>query len=81
MAIREQQSSTAAQPTTNTAANTTANTTRDDRPIIVLPRSTVLDTPSGNTLRKLVEAGIKLGISSRGVGSTKKDGDRHVVQG
>lgn len=47
---------------------------------VVYGKVEVLDTPSGNTLRKLVEAGIKLGISSRGVGSTKKDGDRHVVQ-
>jgi hypothetical protein len=41
----------------------------------------VLDkTPSGSTLRGLVEHGVKLGISSRGVGSTKKQGDYHVVQ-
>jgi hypothetical protein len=41
----------------------------------------VLDkTPSGSILKGLVESGVKLGISSRGVGSTKKDGDNHVVQ-
>lgn len=40
----------------------------------------ILPTPSGEILRKLVESGIKLGISSRGVGSTKKDGDYFVVQ-
>ena len=41
----------------------------------------VLDkTPSGAILKGLVESGVKLGISSRGVGSTKKDGDYHVVQ-
>jgi hypothetical protein len=32
----------------------------------------VLSTPSGNILRKLFECGIKLGISSRGLGSTRK---------
>lgn len=41
----------------------------------------VLDkTPSGAILRGLAESGVKLGISSRGVGSTRKDGDYHVVQ-
>lgn len=41
----------------------------------------VLDkTPSGSILRGLVESGVKLGISSRGVGSTRKEGDYHVVQ-
>src|SRR5581483_10655676 len=41
----------------------------------------VLDkTPSGAILKGLVESGIKLGISSRGVGSTRKQGDYYVVQ-
>jgi len=40
----------------------------------------LLDTPSGKILQSLVESGVKLGISSRGVGSTKKQGDYHVVQ-
>lgn len=40
----------------------------------------ILDTPSGKILQSLVESGVKLGISSRGVGSTKKQGDFHVVQ-
>jgi len=40
----------------------------------------ILDTPSGKILQSLVDSGIKLGISSRGVGSTKKQGDYHVVQ-
>lgn len=47
---------------------------------VVRGRVEVLETPSGQILRKLVESGIKIGISSRGVGTTKKDGDRHVVQ-
>lgn len=33
----------------------------------------VLGTPSGNILKELFRAGIKLGISSRGLGSLKKD--------
>jgi len=40
----------------------------------------ILDTPSGKILQSLVESGVKLGISSRGVGSTKKQGDYQVVQ-
>jgi len=40
----------------------------------------LLDTPSGKILQSLVGSGVKLGISSRGVGSTKKQGDYHVVQ-
>jgi Prohead core protein serine protease len=40
----------------------------------------LLDTPSGKILQSLVESGVKLGISSRGVGSTKKQGDYHIVQ-
>lgn len=40
----------------------------------------ILDTPSGKILQSLVESGVKLGISSRGVGSTRKEGDYYVVQ-
>lgn len=41
----------------------------------------VLDkTPSGAILKGLVESGVKIGISSRGVGSTRKQGDYYVVQ-
>lgn len=40
----------------------------------------LLNTPSGLILQSLVESGVKLGISSRGVGSTKKEGDYQVVQ-
>jgi hypothetical protein len=40
----------------------------------------LLDTPAGKILQKLVEAGVTLGISSRGVGSTKRSGDTEVVQ-
>ena len=40
----------------------------------------LLDTPSGKILQSLVESGVTLGISSRGVGSTKTDGDTQIVQ-
>jgi hypothetical protein len=40
----------------------------------------VLDTPSGKILESLVKSGVKLGISSRGVGSTRKQGDYYVVE-
>jgi hypothetical protein len=40
----------------------------------------ILDTPSGKILQSLVESGVTLGISSRGVGSTRREGDHDVVQ-
>ena len=40
----------------------------------------VLPTPAGNILKGLVEAGVTIGISSRGVGSTKNEGGRTIVQ-
>ena len=40
----------------------------------------LLDTPCGKILQSLVESGVKLGISSRGVGATKRQGEYNVVQ-
>jgi hypothetical protein len=40
----------------------------------------ILDTPSGKIIKSLIESGIKLGISSRGVGSTQKQGNTQIVQ-
>ena len=40
----------------------------------------LLDTPSGKILQSLIESGVTLGISSRGVGSTKQQGSNLVVQ-
>ena len=43
----------------------------------------VLGTPSGNILKELFKSGIKLGISSRGLGSVKEiheDGDQDTVE-
>jgi len=40
----------------------------------------VLNTPAGNIARNLIGAGIKLGISSRGVGSVKENDGENIVQ-
>ena len=40
----------------------------------------ILDTPCGKIVQNLVEAGVKVGISSRGVGSVKQQGDYLIVQ-
>ena len=40
----------------------------------------VLDTPSGKVLKELVKAGVKLGISSRGLGSVKESGGDTIVE-
>ena len=40
----------------------------------------LLDTPAGKILQSLVESGVTLGISSRGVGSTKKVDGNQMVQ-
>ena len=40
----------------------------------------ILNTPSGKILQSLVESGVTLGISSRGVGSTKTEGTMQIVQ-
>lgn len=40
----------------------------------------ILNTPSGKILQSLVESGVTLGISSRGVGSTRTEGSMQIVQ-
>ena len=40
----------------------------------------ILNTPSGKILQSLVESGVTLGISSRGVGSTNSEGNMQIVQ-
>jgi hypothetical protein len=39
----------------------------------------ILPTPSGNILKALVESGVKVGVSSRGMGSLKQVGE--VLEG
>jgi|TARA_R110000824_G_C15069682_1_gene663229 hypothetical protein len=46
----------------------------------VMAKFEVLDTPSGKILKDLVKAGIKLGISSRGLGSVKQDKGNIIVE-
>jgi len=40
----------------------------------------ILPTPSGNILKALVESGITIGVSSRGMGSLEQNGDLMEVQ-
>jgi len=46
----------------------------------VMGKVQVLGTPSGNILRSLVESGISLGISSRGLGSVREEGGKTLVE-
>ena len=46
----------------------------------VMGKVKVLNTPSGQVLKSLVESGVKLGISSRGMGSVSESSDTTVVQ-
>jgi len=46
----------------------------------VMGKIEVLDTPSGKILKSLVKSGIKLGISSRGLGSVKEENGTTMVE-
>jgi len=46
----------------------------------VMGKLKVLDTPSGNILKSLIEGGAQLGISSRGLGSVNQRAGETVVQ-
>jgi len=46
----------------------------------VMGKIEVLDTPSGKILKELVRSGIKLGISSRGLGSVKENNGETIVE-
>jgi len=46
----------------------------------VLGKVKLLETPSGQILRSLVESGVKLGISSRGLGSVREASEGIVVE-
>ena len=46
----------------------------------VMGKVRVLNTPSGQVLKSLVEAGVKLGISSRGLGTVKESNGTTLVE-
>ena len=46
----------------------------------VMGKIEVLDTPSGQILKTLVKEGIKLGISSRGLGSVRESNGQTIVE-
>jgi len=46
----------------------------------VMGKIKVLDTPSGRILKDLIDAGVKLGISSRGLGSVTESAGQTVVE-
>jgi len=46
----------------------------------VIGKVKVLDTPSGKILKDLIRGGVKLGISSRGLGSVKSSSGKNLVQ-
>ena len=46
----------------------------------VMGKVKVLNTPSGKILRSLVESGVKLGISSRGMGSVSEGNGQTMVE-
>lgn len=43
-------------------------------------KARVMDTPNGTIVQKILEAGGKLGVSSRGAGSLRENKGRYVVQ-
>lgn len=40
----------------------------------------ILNTPQGQILRSIIQQGVKIGISSRGIGSLQREGDINIVQ-
>ena len=46
----------------------------------VMGKIEILPTPSGNILKALIESGITVGVSSRGMGSLKENGEVMEVQ-
>ena len=46
----------------------------------VMGKMKVLDTPSGQILRSLVESGVSIGISSRGLGSVTENAGKTIVE-
>lgn len=48
--------------------------------LTVMGKCKVLDTPAGQILRSLVDAGVKIGISSRGMGSVSESRGQTIVE-
>jgi hypothetical protein len=46
----------------------------------VVGKLRLLDTPAGRIAKDLIKGGVKLGVSSRGLGSTKEQGGNTMVQ-
>tara|TARA_R110000824_G_scaffold158500_2_gene332452 strand:- start:1462 stop:2127 length:666 start_codon:yes stop_codon:yes gene_type:complete len=46
----------------------------------VMGKAKILNTPSGQILKALVESGVKLGISSRGLGSVRENRGQTIVE-
>lgn len=46
----------------------------------VMGKVRILDTPSGTILKSLMEGGVKLGISSRGLGSVRESNGETIVE-
>ena len=46
----------------------------------VVGKLRLLDTPAGRIAKDLIKGGVKLGVSSRGLGSTKEQGGTTMVQ-
>lgn len=46
----------------------------------VMGKIEVLNTPSGRVLKELISSGVKLGISSRGMGSVREDNGNTMVE-
>jgi len=40
----------------------------------------ILGTPQGQILRTIIQQGVKIGISSRGIGSLQREGEANIVQ-
>ena len=43
-------------------------------------RAKILDTPNGRIAKSLLDEGVRLGVSSRGMGSLRKEGNTNIVQ-
>jgi hypothetical protein len=46
----------------------------------IIEKMKILNTPAGQIAKQLVEGGVQLGISSRGLGSTRQEGSTTMVE-